>query len=70
LLGLISGTNLQVALPNRAAPRILCKSWTLIADIEVPEDGGLVGGYGLHVRDGKPTFVYNCLVLDRFTFPG
>ena len=31
---------------------------------------GLVGGYGLYVRDGKPTFVYNCLVLDRIIFPG
>jgi hypothetical protein len=69
----------QVELPNEAAPRILNKSWTLTADIEVPEDGaegmfathgGLVGGYGLYVRDGKPTFVYNCLVLDRFTFAG
>jgi arylsulfatase len=68
--GLISGTNGQVALPNKAAPLILSKSWTLTADIELPEDGGLVGGYGLHGRDGKPTFVYNCLVLDRFTFPG
>jgi len=69
----------QVALPNEAAPRILNKSWTLTADIEVPEagaegmiatHGGLVGGYGLYVRDGKPTFVYNYLALDRFTFTG
>jgi arylsulfatase len=28
----------------------------------------LVGGYGLYVREGKPTFVYNYLALDRFTF--
>jgi arylsulfatase len=79
LLGLISGTNGQVALPNGVVPRILNKSWTLTADIEVPEPsaegiiathGGLVGGYGLYVRDGKPTFVYNCLVLDLFTFAG
>jgi hypothetical protein len=49
------------------------------ADVEVPESGvegmiathgGLVGGYGLYVRDGKPTFVYNYLALDRFTFAG
>ena len=59
--------------------RILNKSWTLTADIEVPEGGaegmivthgGLVGGYGLYVRDGKPTFVYNYLALDRFTMTG
>ena len=55
----------QIGLPNEAAPRILNKSWTLTADIEVPESGaegmiathgGLVGGYGLYVRAGKPTF--------------
>ena len=32
--------------------------------------GGMVGGYGLYVRDGKPTFVYNFLGLERFTFAG
>lgn len=64
----------QVALPNEAAPRILNKSWTLTADIEVPQagaegmiatHGGLVGGYGLYVRAGRPAFVYNYLSLDR-----
>src|SRR5215475_1952265 len=30
----------------------------------------LVGGYGLYVREGKPTFVYNYLALERFTFTG
>jgi arylsulfatase len=67
----------QVALPNEAAPRILNKSWTLTADLDVPEGGaegmivthgGLVGGYGLYVRGGKPTFVYNYLSLERPTF--
>jgi arylsulfatase A-like enzyme len=69
----------QVGLPNAAAPRILNKSWTLTADIEVPDSGaegmivthgGLVGGYGLYVRDGKPTFVYNDLDLERPTIAG
>jgi len=66
----------QVGLPNEASPRILNKSWTVTADIEVPQggadgmvvtQGGLVGGYGLYVRDNKPTFVYNYLALDRPT---
>jgi hypothetical protein len=66
----------QVALPGEAAPRVLNKSWTLTADIQVPEGnvegmiithGGLEGGYGLYVRDGKPTFVYNYLSLERYT---
>jgi Sulfatase len=69
----------QVALPNEAAPRILNKSWSLVADIEVLESGvegmiathgGLVGGYGLYVREGKPTFVYNYLALERYTVAG
>jgi arylsulfatase len=66
----------QVALPGEAAPRILNKSWTLTADIRVPEGGvegmivthgGLEGGYGLYVRDGRPTFVYNYLAMERYT---
>src|SRR5262249_20013736 len=69
----------QVGLPNEAAPRILNKSWTLTADIEVPEagvegmivtHGGLVGGDGLDVREGKATFVYNYLELLRPTIMG
>jgi len=69
----------QLGLPNDAAPRILNKSWTLTADLEIPDGGaegmiithgGLVGGYGLYVRDGKPTFVYNYLSLDRYAIAG
>jgi arylsulfatase A-like enzyme len=65
----------QIGLPGEAAPRILNKSWTLTADIEVPEGGvegmiithgGLEGGYGLYVRDSKPQFVYNYLSLERY----
>ncbi|MEJ8822626.1 arylsulfatase [Variovorax humicola] len=66
----------QVALPNDAAPRVLNKSWSLTADLVIPEGGvegmvathgGSAGGYGLYVRDGKPSFVYNYLALERFT---
>ena len=32
--------------------------------------GGLEGGYGLYLRDGKPTFVYNFLSVERPTFAG
>jgi arylsulfatase len=69
----------QVGLPADASPRVLNKSWTITADIEVPEggadgmivtQGGLVGGYGLYVRAGKPTFVYNYLALNRPTIAG
>jgi arylsulfatase len=66
----------QTALPSDAAPRVLNKSWTVTADLEVPASGaegmivthgGVVGGYGLYVRQDKPTFVYNYLSLDRAT---
>jgi arylsulfatase len=67
----------QLALPNDAAPRILNRSWSLTADVQVPASGaegmivthgGLVGGYGLYIKDGKPTFVYNYLSDERSTF--
>jgi arylsulfatase len=65
----------QVALPPEGAPRILNKSWTLTADLDVPArgegmiatQGGITGGYGLYLRDGKPTFVYNYMALERTT---
>jgi arylsulfatase len=53
------------------------KSWTITAEIEVPDGkaegmivthGGLEGGYGLYLREGKPTFVYNFLSVERTTF--
>jgi arylsulfatase len=63
--------------PDAAAPPMLNKSWTITAEIEVPDGqtsgmiithGGLEGGYGLYLRDGKPTFVYNFLSIERPTF--
>jgi arylsulfatase len=53
------------------------KSWTITAEIETDGEktsgmivthGGLEGGYGLYLRDGKPVFVYNYLSIDRPTF--
>jgi hypothetical protein len=71
-----SGT---VGVPDAASPPMCNKSWTITADIELPNGkaegmivthGGLEGGYGLYLRDGKPTFVYNFLSVDRPTFTG
>jgi arylsulfatase A-like enzyme len=67
----------MTGLPDAAAPRMLNKSWTITADVDLPDDrangmivthGGLEGGYGLYLRDGKPTFVYNFLSIQRPTF--
>lgn len=68
----------QTGLPNEASPRVLNKSWTITADVEVPDKaegmivthGGMPGGYGLYLRGGKPTFVYNYLDLERSTIAG
>jgi arylsulfatase len=71
-----SGT---VGLPDAASPPMCNKSWRITANIEVPDGkangmivthGGLEGGYGLYLRDGRPTFVYNFLSIDRPTFTG
>jgi arylsulfatase len=64
----------QIALPNEASPPVLNKSWTISADVDVADDaegmivtqGGMTGGYGLYLRDGKPIFVYNYLDVERF----
>jgi arylsulfatase A-like enzyme len=66
-----------IGLPDAACPRMTNKSWTITADFELTDDktsgmvvthGGLEGGYGLYLRDNKPTFVYNFLSIDRPTF--
>jgi arylsulfatase len=66
-----------IGLPDAASPPMLNKSWTITADIDLAEgnesgmiitQGGLEGGYGLYLKDGKPTFVYNFLGMDRPTF--
>ena len=50
------------------------KSWTLIASVDVPDDGahgvlmnlgGHGGGWSLYLKDGVPTFCYNLFGIDR-----
>jgi arylsulfatase len=51
------------------------KSHTITADVEIPQGGangvilaqaGRFGGWSLYVKDGKPTYTYNFLGLQRF----
>jgi arylsulfatase len=72
--------------PNSGAPSILNKSYTITAEVEIPEggaegmivtDGGRFGGYGLFlskgvdgIRRGKPVFLYNLLDLKRTVWAG
>lgn len=69
----------MVALPDAACLPMLNKSWTITAQIELPNDtaegmiithGGSEGGYGLYLKAGRPTFVYNYLGLERPSFSG
>jgi arylsulfatase len=66
-------------LPAASAPDPLTRSYTITAEVEVPEGGGegmLVtlggrfGGIGLYLLKGKPVFTYNLLGLERFRWAG
>jgi len=61
-------------IPGGAAPQMLNTSFTITADVDVPQnglegmivtDGGRFGGYGFYVVKGKPTFTWNLLDLKR-----
>jgi arylsulfatase len=61
------------------APNILGKSFTITAEVDVPQGGGdgmLVtmggkwGGYGLYLLKGKPVFNYNMLILAQYRWEG
>jgi arylsulfatase len=72
--------------PPSGAPNIMGKSYTITAEIEIPEggaegmivtEGGRFGGYGLFLSKGvlgigrsKPVFLYNLLDLKRTTWEG
>jgi arylsulfatase A-like enzyme len=78
--GVLSGV------PESAAPSILNKSYSITADVEIPEGGaegmivthgGRFGGYGLFlskgelgIGGGKVVFLYNFLDLKRTTWEG
>jgi len=62
-------------IPTSDAPSILNKSYSITADVTIPEGGGdgmLVttggrfGGYGLYLLKGKPVFLYNLVDMARF----
>jgi arylsulfatase len=69
----------MAGLPVGDAPSILNKSYTISAEVEIPQGGGegmLVtlggrfGGYGLYLLKGKPVFTYNLVDLERFRWEG
>src|SRR5262245_43843800 len=61
------------------APSTLNRSYTITAEVEVPQgggdgmlvtEGGRFGGYGFYILKGKPVFLYNFLDLARFRWEG
>src|SRR6516165_8769914 len=61
-------------IPYSAAPNVLNTSYTITAEIDVPQggaegmivtDGGRFGGYGLYLLKSKPVFTWNLIDLKR-----
>jgi arylsulfatase len=75
-----TGELTNVPFPGVAgAPNMLNKSYTIAADIEVPEggaegmlvtDGGRFAGYGFYLKQGVPVFTWNLLQLATFKWQG
>ena len=66
-------------IPTSNAPNVINKSYTITAEVTVPENGGegmLVttggrfGGYGFYLLKGKPVFLYNFVNMERFRWEG
>ena len=72
-------TRPMVGLPQGDSPLLLNTSYTITADIEVPEggaegmiltSGGRFGGYGFYLQEGKPVFLWNMVDLERLKWEG
>ncbi|MEZ5901403.1 MAG: arylsulfatase [Hyphomicrobiaceae bacterium] len=72
-------TRPMVGLPQGDSPMLLNASYTITADIDVPEgggdgmiltSGGRFGGYGFYVLNGKPVFLWNLVDLKRIKWEG
>jgi arylsulfatase len=72
-------TRPMTGLPQGDSPGLLDASYTITADIEVPQDGaegmiltsgGRFGGYGFYLLKGKPVFLWNLVDLERIKWDG
>ena len=72
-------TRPMVGLPQGDSPVILNSSYTITAEIEVPEggaegmiltSGGRFAGYGFYLLEGKPVFLWNLIDLERIKWEG
>jgi arylsulfatase len=72
-------TRPMVGLPQGDSPMLLDTSYTITADITVPEggaegmiltSGGRFAGYGFYLLKGKPVFLWNLVDLKRVKWEG
>jgi arylsulfatase A-like enzyme len=72
-------THPMVGLPQGDSPFLLNSSYTITADIDVPEggaegmiltSGGRFAGYGFYLLKGKPVFLWNLIDLKRIKWEG
>jgi len=72
-------TSPMVGLPQGDSQLLLNTSYTITADIDVPEggaegmiltSGGRFAGYGLYLLKGKPVFLWNLVDLNRIKWEG
>jgi arylsulfatase A-like enzyme len=66
-------------IPTANAPNTIGRSYTITANVTVPQGGGngmlatiggRWGGWGLYIVDGKPIFDYNMLILAHYRWVG
>lgn len=72
-------TRPMTGLPQGDSPFLLNSSYTITADIDVPEggaegmiltSGGRFAGYGFYLLEGRPVFLWNLLDLKRIKWEG
>ncbi len=72
-------TTPMTGLPQGDSPLLLNCSYTITADIDVPQggaegmiltSGGRFGGYGFYLLKGKPVFLWNLVDLKRIRWEG
>jgi arylsulfatase len=68
-----------VGIPRGDAPNVIARSFSISAEVEVPNggaegmlntNGGRFAGYGLYLLKGRPVFTYNLADFVRFRWEG
>lgn len=72
-------TGVNPGINSSNAPNILGRSYSMTAEVDVPQSGGdgmiatmggRWGGWGLYMLKGKPVFNYNMLILAQYRWEG